>query len=91
MHALLLAIHRDIMAKKPSEELAKWKTSALSVTLSFELHEQADMFYWQAVNLREDLVTDDAEMSRTGLRRILDIANYKHAKNLPLASFRHRQ
>ena len=77
VHAFLKAIAEDIEAAKPDEHLKLWKQAALSVSFSFELMETDSDVYWKSVNLSEDLVTDYAEMSRSGLQKVIEIVNFK--------------
>ena len=77
VHAFLMGMSAAVKSDAPVEELQLWKQAALSVCLSFELMETNEQFYWTSVNLREDLVTDYAEMSRTGLQKIMEIVVFR--------------
>ena len=50
VHAFLLAVADDILAKKTRQHLLQWRSAALNVVFQFELHQKNDMFYW-ALNL----------------------------------------
>ena len=65
IHAFLLAVHRDFKGNASDDVMKEWCKAVLSVTFNFKLHEKEDSFYWEAVNSREDLVTDFTDVVRT--------------------------
>ena len=80
IHAFLLAVHRDFKGNASDDVMKEWRKAALTVTFNFKLHEKEDSFYWEAVNSREDLVTDFTDMVRTGLQNVMEIISFKKSK-----------
>lgn len=82
----LLAINRDIQEPKPREVLLAWRKAVLSVSFVFELMEEDMAAYWRSVSLREALITDHAQMSRTGMQKAIAIYNFKTSKAVQVIS-----
>ena len=77
VHTFLMGMSEAVKSGAPTEELKAWRAAALTASFSFELMDTNEKFFWTSVNLREDLVTDYAEMSRTGLQKVMEIVTFK--------------
>ena len=77
-HAFIFAIARDINAGR-TEEVDSWRTKALTTTIIFVRHRNADERYWAALRSREHMFppADPETINRTALQRIFELGRFR--------------
>lgn len=76
-HAALFAMARDVKAER-AEAIATWRRLALSTSVTFVKHRDADERYWAALQQRENLAQSSEAMSRTAIQRIYEIGRFRN-------------
>ena len=73
-------------AKAMEDNLKQWRHAALSCTFEFKLLGSDDQVYFEAVNLRERLITDYNALALSAYQRCYQIINFKTRKEASLGS-----
>ena len=79
---MLFAVHRGIIRNDP--QLPAWRALLLNVSYIFEVVPTADLRFWRAQNLREELVEKGVVSKMTTLQRIYDVAGFKAVLRLSI-------
>eukprot|EP00435_Cladocopium_sp_Y103_P068515 s17_g31.t1 len=92
LHAMIWAIHRDIVDPNVNEKVIKeWVCMVLKATFIFrhiETEDQGEGMYYRCANIREEVVTEAATVTRTAYQQIYEIASFsdrmseKHGERL---------
>ncbi len=77
VHAYIFAVAFAIQRGAPEEELLRWRTVALTATFSFKELVSEDTIWFEAIALREAMVTAHTAMGRTALQRCFEIIALK--------------
>jgi hypothetical protein len=76
-HAYILAISRDITAKKDDSVLRSWRNHVLSTTMSVLFHNDIDERYWVALQARENIGATSEAVCRTCIQRIYEVIRFR--------------